>query len=146
VDWLNANSGAVQATTSVFVAALTAVLAVATLVYVRLTHQIARASIEQGEAQQKPCLILRTTRRDDQWVILDPPLAAEVEGGNLRILNIGSGPALQVQYDFCRMVDNRQVSSTGLIPHLTKDGNWDTPIAMGLLANNTSLVITCTGV
>lgn len=143
MQWLNANSGAVQAIAGVVIVLLTASLVGATVWYVRLTHKIARASIEQSEAQQKPCLILRATRRDDMDAILDPPMAAVVEDGTLRLMNIGNGPAIHVEFDFRRIQQNRLVSSRGMIPNLDRGAQWDTPLATGLLtAENPRLIVT----
>lgn len=97
LNWINSNS-------SLVVILLTFVLAVATLQYVRLTKQIAEASRLQAESLHKPVL---TFMRNDNI----PPLMEElmerrltgeearIEAASpLRIVNIGSGPALQINW------------------------------------------------
>ncbi len=62
-QFLNSNAAAVQAISAVVVVLLTLALTTATFRYVRLTKQIAKASITQAEAVHKPIL---TFKRDDR--------------------------------------------------------------------------------
>ncbi len=103
-DFLNTNGGAVQAIAAILIAVLTIVLVGATLRYVHLTNQIARASRLQAESAQKPVL---TFLRDEAATPEIPELMDHAVKGTemlsaaaspMRIVNIGSGPALQVTW------------------------------------------------
>jgi hypothetical protein len=80
MSWLNANAGAVTAL-------LTLVLAVATIVYVRLTAGLLRENIAIREAATRPVLWITTTVHE-----------AHINLINLVIENAGNGPALHVRF------------------------------------------------
>src|SRR5262249_51320266 len=116
---LNSNASAVQAISSAVVVLLTCVLAAATLRYVHLTKRIADPSVAQAEAVHKPVL---TLKRDD----LTPPtdltdLVRDAMGEGictrvgsiLEIVNIGTGPALQVTWTIERFSNVK-----GFLPYL----------------------------
>ena len=81
-------------------------VALAVLVWYALeTLRIRRASQEQAEAVQKPCLTLATAARGYEDAVLD--MGGVVGGmivgsheGNVALWNVGSGPALNARYRF----------------------------------------------
>ena len=67
-----------------------------------------RATIEQAEAMQKPCVVLRSTLRDPQEAVLEisgirGDLIIRAIGGLVALHNIGTGPAVNVSYVFERV-------------------------------------------
>lgn len=70
------------------------------------TLRIRRASQEQAEAQQRPCLTLDTTSREYNEAVLGDMLGAiggmivAANHGNLALQNMGNGPAVNVRYEF----------------------------------------------
>jgi hypothetical protein len=120
---LNANAGAVQACSAVVIVLLTFVLATATLRYVRLTEKIATASATQTEAVHKPVLTLKQVEVDPSTVeVADlTKLIGDARAGKqhtrigpiLEIVNIGTGPALQVKWTL-----NRFSETGGFIPYI----------------------------
>jgi hypothetical protein len=116
---LNSNSGAVQAICAVAVTFLTVVLAGATLRYVRLTKQIAAASVTQAEAAHKPVLTLKHQELTNEEIVAhltSGGLVGEKHawvGSALEIINIGTGPALHVKWTLSRFSD-----TNGTIPYI----------------------------
>jgi hypothetical protein len=99
------------------------------------THQIKKASVEQSEALQKPCITLASRPRDGLEAILRGPQIAEIATPHLQILNIGSGPALKLCYELRQLVAKEIVPlrPKGLLPHLRQGDAWETPISHGTL-------------
>jgi hypothetical protein len=118
---------------------LTLVVLTLTLVcliwYACETHQIKKASVEQSEALQKPCVTLTSGPRDWNDAILRGPHLAEITTPRLQIVNIGSGPAIKLCYELRQVVANGIVPMRpkGLLPHLQQEATWDTPVAQGTL-------------
>lgn len=100
-QWVNANTAGVQAISEIAVVLLTFVLVTATLRYVRLTKDIAKAAGAQAEAAQKPIL---TLKRDDETKPTDLADMTDLVSDSIRqqlrihvgsvleIINIGTGP------------------------------------------------------
>jgi hypothetical protein len=96
---------------------LNLLLAVATLVligiYTSITARISRAAQDQVEASQKPVIVLRIAARGDrrdemveQLATKQPPQSVRVAitgEGFFEVLNIGTGPALNLSFDFVRI-------------------------------------------
>lgn len=120
---LNENAGGVQACSAIIVVLLTVVLASATLRYVRLTEKIATASATQTEAVHKPVLTLKQVEVEPSTVeVADiTKLVGDARAGKqhtrigqvLEIVNIGTGPALQVKWTL-----NRFSGTGGFIPYI----------------------------
>ena len=116
--FLNTNSGAVQAVSAAVVAVLTLILARSTVRYVRLTKRIAAASVTQAEAVHKPLL---TLRQDETQVVefgkrISDALQGQLHtsvGKVLEVVNIGTGPALQVKWTL-----RRGHPTGGFIPYI----------------------------
>jgi len=67
------------------------------------THQIKRASLEQVEAQQAPCLVPDSAPRDPDAAVLQLDgitggTVIKPTQGRILFLNIGPGPAVNVRY------------------------------------------------
>src|ERR1700730_17396359 len=113
--FLNSNSGAVQAISAAVVAILTLVLAGATLRYVRLTKQIAAASVAQAEGVHKPVLTFKHQELNQEDLIdhlVAGGLAGEQHswvGPELEIINIGTGPALHVKWTLKRSYETNGI-------------------------------------
>jgi hypothetical protein len=103
--------------------------------YAYATSQIKKASVEQSEALQKPCITLRSGPRDLDDAILDGPPIAEITTPRLQILNIGSGPALRLCYELRELVAKGTVGMRprGFLPHLQQRDSWEAPISRGTL-------------
>ena len=124
--WLNANSSAVQGVSAAVVVFLTLILTISTGVYVYLTSQIAKASRLQAEAMHKPVL---TLLRDDAAQIQIEELTAANKGVELQVtavspmkaVNIGSGPALQVNWSHISKADGWNLpanKNAGFMPYV----------------------------
>jgi hypothetical protein len=115
---------------------LTATL-IAVIWYTRETQKIARASIEQSEALQKPCVVIESSPRDSDEAVLEAPLVSQVaQTPNVQLRNIGSGPAVKLNYEL-RQVEVPQggvaVTPTGFVPYLEADESWTTVTPRGML-------------
>ena len=93
------------------------------------SHKQIDISQEQNETMQKPCLVpsvkqranssvnqdvLKDRRYPDERVI-NPDVA-----GNVRLCNIGNGPAFNVHYE--AQIQKRDVCLTGALPYIPKGG------------------------
>ena len=79
-------------------------LFVALVWYAVETHRIRKASQEQAEAQQKPCLTLVTGARDYDEAVLETGgavggMIVAAREGNVALQNMGNGPAVNVRYE-----------------------------------------------
>jgi len=73
--------------------------------YALETLRIRRASQEQAEAQQRPCLTLVTASREHGEAVLDMNgivggMIVAPREGNVALQNMGNGPAVNVRYEF----------------------------------------------
>src|SRR2546428_152985 len=115
VHFLDQHSLGVQAFAALITLLLTALLAWATWRYVGHTKRALRlaqgqlslgqqqlgASIEQSEALQKPFITIKAAPRHGEEVIVERRAAAAVaQAPTVILLNLGSGPALAVSYQF----------------------------------------------
>jgi hypothetical protein len=124
-----------------FISVLTLLVLTATLIaiiwYTRVTQQIARASVEQSEALQKPCVVIESSARTSDQAVLEAPLVSEVaQTPNVQLRNIGGGPAVKLNYEL-RQVQVPQgvvaVTPTGFVPYLEAGKSWTTVTARGML-------------
>lgn len=116
---------------------VSAIALVVLIVYTYQTRRIAQASVEQSEALQKPCVTINFSPRLGEDAILEAPRVAEVMTPDVELLNIGSGPALNVSYEI-KQVDvpagGVQLRPTGFISHLRHGGeSWRTPTGRNTL-------------
>lgn len=104
--------------------------------YAYETNQIKKASNEQSEAQQKPCITVESTPRPFEDAVLDAPRTAQLRGPETTLINIGTGPAINLSYSF-QQVDTEEgqlaIRSTGFVPHLQARERWRTATAIGIL-------------
>jgi hypothetical protein len=100
----------------IIISALTLLVSTGALVFVarytQITARIERASQEQAEASQKPVIVMAFEYRSDEsdpvWERIEDPtripqstmLKLSKESGNFLITNIGTGPALNLSFDF----------------------------------------------
>lgn len=112
-------------------------------VYAFYTIRIWNATVEQAEAQQKPCLTLVTTERgyEDAVLEMDDAIGGKVvavRNGKVEIRNIGNGPAINVHYEF-RPVNppkNSNVASpSGYLPNILRGETFVMPVSEGVLTN-----------
>jgi hypothetical protein len=107
-------------------------------VYAWDTRKIKKASEEQAEAAQKPCLALVTDRRDFDETVLEIDGAVggavvAVTNGNVELQNIGNGPALKVRYDF-RPLDPSNISRPrGYLPNVVVGKSFVLAVPRGIL-------------
>lgn len=91
---------------------ISAVTLVFIIIYTRITKKIERAAQEQAEGLQKPVVVMAFEYRSDEsgpvWDRIEDskqiPQSAMLKlsrnGGNFLIDNIGTGPALNLSFDF----------------------------------------------
>lgn len=128
MEWLNCFAPAVQALMAIVIVLLTTAIACATLRYVKVS-----------EALQKPCVTIKSEPRDHlEAVLLAPFVAQAKQAPTVEILNIGIGPALNVQYGFLQ-VDAPEgapaMHPTGFVNHLQAGQQWATHLARTSLSN-----------
>ncbi len=122
MECVNHFAPGIQALMAVVIAILTGVLVYATLQYV-----------EVSEALQKPCVTVKSEPRDHQEAIMEAPFVAQVkQAPNVEILNIVTGPALNVQYGFVQVDAPEKgpvMHPTGFVNHLQAGQQWATQLA-----------------
>lgn len=85
------------------------------------------ATVEQAEAAQKPCIVLRSALRDPQDAVLEAgglrgDLILEAVGGQAAMRNIGTGPAVNIFYVFEKVDDvGAAIRSEGSVPTLSPE-------------------------
>jgi len=127
------NSIAPAATLLVSIATLAALC-----VYTWFTHRIMRASIEQSEALQKPCLALAAVPRPWEDSIWELPRVSQI-AAPLQIVNIGPGPAIGISY--CTTHTNPvpgqrpTLAFRGFLAYLAPREEWNTDVSGGHLAD-----------
>lgn len=126
--WLNDFAPAIQALAAVFIAALTVAVWKATKRYV-----------EVSEALQKPSITVKSEPRDLDAVVEAPYLTqAAQEAGHVVILNVGTGPALDLRYGF-RQVNvppgGAAIHLPGFVNYLQPGQQSQVPLARTSLAN-----------
>ena len=111
--------------------------------YALETWRIRRASQEQVEGLQKPCLTLATETRDYDDAILEMDEAVggmivAARHGNVALLNMGNGPAINVHYSF-DPVNRRQGANVarphGYLQNIPPGGEFLMPLARDVLRN-----------
>ncbi len=137
MEWLNYNAPAVQAFAAVMIALLTLSLVVVNLWYAATTRRIAKASIEQSEALQKPFITLETIPRDYDDTILDDPNAARVaQRPTVVLCNLGVGPALNLICRFRQTKNEREgtpLDHKESVPSLRPQEKWATALPVTCL-------------
>jgi len=128
MECLNHFAPAIQALAASVIVFLTLVLVYATWRYVRVS-----------EALQKPCVVVKSEPRGNQEV-LDAPYVTQAaqQAGDVVILNVGSGSALNLQCGF-RQTNVPQGSvalhTPSFIQYLQAGQQWQVPLARTSLAN-----------
>lgn len=99
-----------------------------------------RAAIEQAGAMQKPCIVLHSMLRDTRDAILDRDnirgdLVISSIDGLVALENIGTGPAVNVEYIFEKVGEpSTPLRSQGSIPTLASHEKLATHVAQGIFA------------
>jgi hypothetical protein len=142
---LNTFAPAILAMAAVITLLLTALLAWATWRYAGHTEQALqtgreqlKAAVEQSEALQKPCVTIRSSPRQYEEAVLNAPFVAEILTLNVELLNIGTGPALDLFYDLQQVdVEEGQIAINpkGFVPHLRSGESWATQLQRTSLTN-----------
>jgi len=102
------------------------------------TRKIRKASIEQAESAQKPCLALVTGPRDFDETVLEKngvvggTILAR-RNGNVAVENVGNGPALNVSYDFRPVDQSNIVRPRGYLPNIVVGKSWVLAVPHGIL-------------
>lgn len=97
-----------------------------------------RATIEQAEAMQKPCIVLQSALRAREEAILEMSgipgdLILGPVQGLVALRNIGAGPAVNITYIFEKVSESHgPVRSEGSIPTLSRDDTLPTHTSYGI--------------
>lgn len=107
------------------------------------TYQLRKASQEQTEALQKPCITVVTTARDYDDAILgvDDAIGGMVLApfeGSVQLRNIGAGPAFNIRYTFSNLDQPRQsgdvvVEPSGYLPYIKAGDAFAMQVTRGIL-------------
>jgi hypothetical protein len=119
---------AIQALAAIAIVGLTAVIVYLTSRYVAVS-----------EALQKPKVMVRLEPRDwNDAVLLAPNVAQVSQLPVVTLINVGTGPALNLLYSF-RHADappgGPTTSDSGFVPYLKMGGEWGTQLSRNLLPN-----------
>lgn len=103
-----------------------------------------RATIEQAEAMQKPCVVLYSAIRNREEAILamhgihGDLMLGQLEG-LVSLENVGSGPAINVAYVFEKVgePENVPIRSEGSIPTLPSQAKLKTHASYGIFPAHT---------
>lgn len=120
-----------------FIVGVLTLIAVAT--YTVFTFFIMRAAVEQAEAAQKPCLVLRAEPRDGEDAILDAggivgAMKLVQRAGNVAVWNIGKGPALNARYELRPLDEGMPAHPTGYLHNVAAAEEVVMPVPYGLLS------------
>ncbi len=155
IHFLDQHSLGVQAFAALITLLLTALLAWATWRYVGHTKRALRlaqgqlslgqqqlgASIEQSEALQKPFITIKAAPRHGEEVIVERRAAAAVaQAPTVILLNLGSGPALAVSYQFEQIDAPHKAEALKhpeSIPYVESRQEWTTRLPLTSLSNRT---------
>jgi hypothetical protein len=107
------------------------------------TWKIRKASQDQAEALQKPCLTLLTEARNANDAILEMDdavggMIVAARNGDVTIQNMGSGPAINVRYRFDPVNAPRDVNAArpdGYLQIIPPGQRFQMPVSRGVLAN-----------
>jgi len=107
------------------------------------TYRLRKASQEQIEALQKPCLTVVTTARDYDEAIfeMDDAVGGMVlapREGSVQLWNIGAGPAFNIRYRFNYLDQPRQngtvvVEPSGYLPYIMAGEKFAMQVTRGIL-------------
>jgi hypothetical protein len=130
LDCLNHYAAAIQA-----LAAIAIVFLTIGLLWVNHKYVVV------GEAMQKPHVTLRISTREDAQAIIHAPHVMQVaQLPHVRLLNVGTGPALHLTYSFQQVraeAGANPFQISGIVAYMPAGFEWDTPIGRGSLANRT---------
>ena len=122
MECLNYFAPAIQALIGFFIFLLTSVLAYLTWQYVKVS-----------ESLQKPCVTIQSEPRAGEDAILEAPFVAQVaQGGQVVIKNVGTGPALNLRFDFLHTnaePGGPVMHPTGFVDYLQSGQQWQTQVA-----------------
>lgn len=154
IHFLDQHALGVQALAALITLLLTAILAWATWRYaghtkkalrlaqgqLALGRQELRAATEQSEALQKPFVTIKSAPRHAQENIVERRAAAVAEAPTVVLLNLGSGPALNVSYQFEQVEASDKVhplKHPESVPYVQPHQEWTTRLPLTSLANRT---------
>lgn len=111
---------------------------IALIVYAWDTRRIKKASQEQAESAQKPCLVLITGSRDFDETVLETNGAVggaiiAPRNGNVALENVGNGPALNVSYDFRPLDPSNIPRPHGYLPNIMVGKSFVLAVPRGIL-------------
>jgi hypothetical protein len=109
---------------------LTALILLA--IYVIATWSIKRSSVTQSEAVLRPCLVLEQRNRDQFDQIMDHLASTEL-AEKIIIHNIGTGPALEINYSFRQVGPAKQWSFLSKVPYLLSGEQMVLPVSRSML-------------
>jgi hypothetical protein len=103
--------------------------------YALETKRIRKASQQQVEALQKPCLALVSEPRDFDDTVLEMDDAVGgmiVASGNVKVENIGNGPAVNVRFKINpadRSADSNAARSSGYLQNISQGKTVVMPVS-----------------
>jgi hypothetical protein len=154
IGFLDRHALGVQALAALITLLLTAILAWATWRYAGHTKRALRlsqgqlslgqqqlaAAIEQSEALQKPSITIKAAPRHAEELIVERRAAAVAQTPTVVLLNLGSGPALNVSYQFDEVNPSDKAHALKhpeSVPYVEPRQEWATRLSLSSLSNRT---------
>jgi hypothetical protein len=120
-----------------FAPAIQAIGAVAIVILTAALVCLTKRYIEVSEALQKPCITVASEPRDPMRAVMAAPFVAQVkQAPNVEILNVGTGPALDVNYRLLQIgppEGSNALNVPGFVNHLQSGQAWATHLARNSL-------------
>ena len=149
IRFLDQHALGIQAFATLITLMLTAVLTWATWRYAGHTKKALRlaqgqlkvgqqqvgASIEQSEALQKPFITIKAAPRHAEEVIVERRAAVVAQTPTVVLLNLGSGPALNVSYQFEEVDERKGLKHPESVPYVEPRQEWTTRLSLASLSN-----------
>jgi hypothetical protein len=116
------------------------------IIYVRATKGIEKAANEQSEGLAKPVIVVESSGVNSSVeAILSGGLFSEIGDGGVRLINIGTGPALWLEWSATgkRYSDKGPCGSAGFVPYLTPGQPIPAGCSRGFVSGLSFLTVEC---
>lgn len=130
-----------QGTYNLLYLVVQSLLLLVVLWYTKETYGLRKQTERQVEALHKPFLTLLSTARTFEDAVLDMggiegDMVVQTPGGNVTVRNVGTGPAVNVNYKFTPLTQGAIVRPEGYFLCVPAGESFGMPVARGILTGN----------